>query len=294
MPMPVPRGLGRGLGSLIPQTPRDPEPAAPSETRTSAPAAAPAMMGVQRVAIESVRPNPQQPREHFAHRDLDELIASIKRHGILQPLVVTRTAEGGYELIAGERRLRAARMAGLLDVPVIVRSAEDQDKLELALIENIQRADLNPIEEARAYRKLVDDYDLTQEQVAERLGKSRPQVANTMRLLELPKEIQMAVREGRVPATAARALLSLDSAEQQIAFWQRLAGGGMTVRDVEQEVRAVKGVPPKDPNLAAAEERLRGVLGTKVDITKRGASGRIAIAFFSDEELDALLRRLSA
>lgn len=251
--------------------------------------------GVLRVPIDAVRPNPHQPREHFAHRDLDDLIASIKRHGILQPLVVTRASEGGYELIAGERRLRAARMAGLVDVPVIVRSAEAQDKLELALVENIQRADLNPIEEARAYRKLLDDYDLTQEAVAERLGKSRPQIANTLRLLDLPEEVQTAVRDGRIPVTAARALLSLDNPEQQLAWWKRLTAGGMTVRDVESGVRAAKGLPRTvDPNVAAAEEQMRAALGTKVDIQKRGPGGRIAIAFFSEEELAALVRKIAA
>ncbi|TAK04967.1 ParB/RepB/Spo0J family partition protein [Patescibacteria group bacterium] len=287
--MAMPRGLGRGLGSLIPSGP----PSAPPPQPAASPSAA-ASAGVLRVDIDQIRPNPQQPREHFAHRDLDDLIASIKRHGILQPLVVTKTADG-YELIAGERRLRAARMAGLTDVPVIVRSAEEQDKLELALVENIQRADLNPIEEARAYRKLIDDYDLTQEIVAERLGKSRPQVANTLRLLDLPEEVQSAVREGRVPVTAARALLALEGPEQQLAWWKRLTQGDMTVRDVERGVRAAKGLPARtDPNLAAAEEQLRAALGTKVDIHKRGPSGRIAIAFFSDEELDALVRRLAA
>ncbi len=286
--MAMPRGLGRGLGSLIPSGPPATPPAPPA---SSGPAAVSA--GVLHVDIDQVRPNPQQPREHFAHRDLDDLIASIKRHGILQPLVVTKTPEG-YELIAGERRLRAARMAGLADVPVIIRSADEQDKLELALVENIQRADLNPIEEARAYRKLIDDYDLTQEVVAERLGKSRPQVANTLRLLDLPEEVQSAVREGRIPVTAARALLSLEGPEQQLAWWKKLTQGEMTVRDVERGVRTAKGLPARtDPNLAAAEEQLRAALGTKVEIHKRGPAGRIAIAFFSDEELAALVRRLS-
>ncbi len=285
----MPRGLGRGLGSLIPSGP----PAAPPVS-SEQPASVVAPGGVGHVAIDLVRPNPQQPREHFAHRDLDDLIASIKRHGILQPLVVTKTPEG-YELIAGERRLRAARMAGLTDVPVIVRSAEEQEKLELALVENVQRADLNPIEEARAYKKLIEDYDLTQEAVAERLGKSRPQVANTLRLLDLPEEVQSAVREGRIPVTAARALLALEGPEQQLAWWKKLTKGDMTVRDVERGVRAPKGQPPRPaPNHAPAEERLRVALGTKVDIHKRGPAGRIAIAFFSDEELDALVRRLAA
>lgn len=290
----MPRGLGRGLGSLIPQKQSTVDSRQSTDVSTSvSPAVAP-LSGVLRVDIDQVRPNPQQPREHFAHKDLDDLIASIKRHGILQPLVVTKTPDG-YELIAGERRLRAARMAGLADVPVIIRSAEDQDKLELALVENIQRADLNPIEEARAYRKLIEDYDLTQEAVAERLGKSRPQVANTMRLLELPDEVQSAVREGRIPATAARALLALEGPEQQLAWWKKFTQGDMTVRDVERGVRAAKGLPARtDPNLAAAEEQLRAALGTKVDIHKRGPAGRIAIAFFSDEELSALVRRLAA
>ena len=291
--MAMPRGLGRGLGSLIPSGP-PPTPFQNGRTQESAPPPDAVFTGVLHVGIDLVRPNPQQPREYFGHRDLDDLIASIKRHGILQPLVVTKTPDG-YELIAGERRLRAARMAGRSDVPVVVRSAEEQDKLELALVENIQRADLNPIEEARAYRKLIEDYDLTQEAVAERLGKSRPQVANTLRLLDLPEEVQSAVREGRIPVTAARALLSLESPEQQLAWWKKLTQGDMTVRDVERGVRTAKGLPARtDPNLAAAEEQLRAALGTKVEIHKRGPSGRIAIAFFSDEELDALVRRLSA
>lgn len=292
--MAMPRGLGRGLGSLIPQKQSTVDSRQSTDLSTPMSTSAAPSAGVAHVAIDSVLPNPQQPREHFAHRDLDDLIASIKRHGILQPLVVTKTPDG-YELIAGERRLRAARMAGLTDVPVVIRSAEEQDKLELALVENIQRADLNPIEEARAYKKLIEDYDLTQEVVAERLGKSRPQVANTIRLLDLPEEVQSAVREGRIPVTAARALLSLEGPEQQLAWWKKLTQGEMTVRDVERGVRAAKGLPVRtDPNLAAAEEQLRAALGTKVEIHKRGPSGRIAIAFFSEEELAALVRRLAA
>lgn len=284
------RGLGRGLGSLIPQGP------ASKEVTTPIAAGAPTSVeiGSLRVPIGDIVPNPEQPREHFAHAELEDLIASIKVHGVLQPLVVTKKASGGYELISGERRLRASKIAGLSEVPVVVRTAQEQEKLELALIENIQRADLNPIEEARAYRRLMEEYDLTQEVVAERLGKSRPQVANTMRLLDLPENIQQAVRDGQIPASAARALVAVHDPKEQQRLLARLLKDDMTVRAVEEMVRARKGGSLlRDPNVAAAEEALRATLGTRVDIHKRGAAGKIAIAFFSEEELSGLIGKLS-
>ncbi len=283
------RGLGRGLGSLIPQRSR---PAAPSVVATAASAVTSGGEGLRRVPVASIAPNPQQPRVHFAHGDLDDLIASIKRHGILQPLVVTEKSDGMFELISGERRLRASTMAGLTEVPVIIRTAEEQEKLELALIENIQRADLNAIEEARAYRKLMDDYGLTQEMVADRLGKSRPQIANTLRLLNLPETMQQAVRDGQISASAARTLVAVQDPKLQEKLWKKLLTEGMSVRDVEQAVRSKSTQNAKDPNLTAAEAALRESLGTRVDIQKRGAAGKISIAFFSDDELNGLLERL--
>jgi ParB family chromosome partitioning protein len=247
------------------------------------------------VPIERVLPNPHQPREYFAHGDLEDLIASIKTHGILQPLIVTEKKDGTYELIAGERRLRASRMAGLSSVPVVIRQADAQEKLELALIENIQRQDLHALEEAKAYRELMDDYHLTQEQVAARVGKSRSQVANTLRLLELPEEIQHAVAAGTVPPSAARTLLSFDSAEEQIRWWQRMMNEKLTVRDVEEAVRRVRGpqrVAIPDANIEADETVLRSALNTKVQVKKHGEAGTISLSFFSTEEYRALVDRL--
>lgn len=283
------RGLGRGLGSLIP---RATPPAAEPPTVSAAPAAqvpgAPLI-----VPIERIVPNPHQPRQHFAHGDLDDLIASIKKHGVLQPLVVTTKGDGTYELIAGERRLRASSMAGLTEVPIVVRAAAAQEKLELALIENIQRADLNPIEEAKAYQILMRDYDLTQEAVADQLGKSRAVIANTLRLLDLPQEIQDAVQSGKVPSTAARALLSLRDPDAQLAWWKKLAKEGLSVHALEEGVRTASRGAGRDPNVAAAEDALRQILGAKVHISKRGPAGRIQISFFSDDEFSELIERLS-
>lgn len=300
--MTTPRGLGRGLGSLIPsKAPSLPKskPEAASATAGSETAKAPVVTaaGVPLIVpIERVSPNPHQPRERFDHGELEDLIASVKTHGILQPLVVTEREDGTYELIAGERRLRAARLAGLLGVPVVIRGAAERDKLELALIENIQRQDLNPIEEARAYRRLMDEYGLTQEEVAARVGKSRPQVANTVRLLELPEDIQDAVRSGKVQGTAARAMLALGSKEEQLDWWRRMSAEKLTVRDIEEAARRAKGphkVSIPNADIEADEAAIRGALGTKAIVKKRGESGQIAIHFFSTEEYRALVERLS-
>ena len=282
--MPTTRGLGRGLGSLIPQQ---------IVKEVHSPAAGVPLI----VPLEHVVPNPFQPRQDFSHTDLEELISSIKIHGILQPLVVTEKTNGIYELIAGERRLRAARMAGLSGVPVIVRTAADQDKLELALIENIQRQDLNPIEEARAYRRLLDEHSLRQEDVALRVGKSRSQIANTVRLLELPIAIQDAVRSGSLSATAARTLLSFDTPDEQMQWWQRMSKEKMSVHEIEEAVHRTQGkrrVTIPNANIEADEAVLRGVLGTKVSIKKRGDSGTIVISFFSPEEYRAIVDKITS
>lgn len=293
------RGLGRGLGSLIPQK----QQSAPSQFKTEKTQTEPARESTSIAAgiplfvqIDQVVPNPHQPREDFSHAELEELINSIKIHGILQPLIVTDKKDGTYELIAGERRLRASRMAGLAAVPVIIRDAIDSEKLELALIENIQRQDLNALEEARAYKRLMEDHGLTQEQVASRVGKSRSQVANTLRLLDLPQEIQEAVRGGTVSASAARTLLSLGSKDEQIGWWQRMMSEKMSVHDVEEAVRRAQkpyAVHIPDVNLEADEAALRTSLGTKVSIKRRGDAGIIALSFFSPEEYRELVNRLS-
>jgi ParB family chromosome partitioning protein len=294
------RGLGRGLGSLIPKKIAKEPDREETKTRAALPAAETAIAspsGVPLVIpIERVLPNPYQPREHFSHDELEELIASIKSHGILQPLIVTEKIDGTYELIAGERRLRAARLAGLTAVPVFIRGAEERDKLELALIENIQRQDLNPIEEARAYRRLLDEYNLTQEEVALRVGKSRPQIANTVRLLELPPEVQAALAAGKVTASAARSMLALGSREEQLDWWHKAVSEKLTVRDIEEAARRVRGprqVNIPDANLEADEAAMRGILGTKVSVKKRGEAGQILLHFFSNEEYRSLVERLS-
>jgi len=286
------KGLGRGLGSLIPQKQQEAASGPVSETGRQA-------GGPRYVPVSDIQPNPHQPREQFGHQQLDDLISSVKTHGILQPLIVTSRPEGGYELIAGERRLRAAKLAGLPSVPVIIRNAKEMEKLELALIENIQRQDLNPLEEAKAYRKLIDDHNLTQEEVARRIGKSRPVVANALRLLTLPETVQLAIRDGKVAASAARTIASFETPDEQLKFYETLAAEKLTVRDLEDRLRERKSGhrgprAMKDPNLEAAEEELQQALGTKVKIVKRGETGRIEIAFYSDEELAALREKLTA
>jgi ParB family chromosome partitioning protein len=247
---------------------------------------------ILQISPSSIVPNPRQPRHHFAEEDLADLKASILEHGIMQPLVVTKKADGAYELIAGERRLRSAKAVGLKTVPVIVREANDQQKLELALIENIQRADLNAVEEARAYRQLMEDFALTQEDVAGRVGKSRSQVANTVRLLELSTDMLAAVVDGRITKSHARTLLSETNEGRRRALFEKMVSGGVTVRRAEQAVgnRQLGG---KDPNIAALEVMLREKLGTKVTIDVKGAESTIAIHCYSKDDLSEMIKRLS-
>lgn len=278
--------LGRGLGSLIPQKQSITEQVIP-EARTQ----------ILDALVSDVVENPRQPRHHFSPADLEDLIASIKEHGILQPLVVTR-AGAKYELIAGERRLRASRTLGLKTVPVIVRDASEQQKLELALIENIQRQDLNALEEAIAYKALVDEFNLTQEDVGKRVGKSRSNVANILRLLELPEEMLHALRDGKITKSHARTLLAESDEMKREALFEAMLHGGVTVREAEARVtsaprKSSSKVSRKDPNLLAHEKRLREILGTKVEIKESGGKGNISIAFYSREELIDLLDRLS-
>lgn len=292
-------GLGRGLGSLIPQ--KIPVSAAESADQsaivTSSNSHLPvgALAGVTEISPNSIEVNPHQPRAYFAPGDLEDLVASIKEHGILQPLVVTDRGDGEYELIAGERRLRASKQLGLKTVPVIIRNATDQQKLELALIENIQRQDLNAIEEARAYQSLIELFSLTQEQAALRVGKSRSNVANTLRLLELDPDVQQALMEGKISRSHARTLLSEPDEGRRRALFEKMLGGGMTVREAEARAGSLPSASAgRDPNVTALEAELREALGTKVNLSMKGGAGRITIHFYSKDELKNMIKKLTA
>lgn len=274
------RGLGRGLEALIPG-------GGPLEGGDEA--------GLKTVPIDAIGPNPHQPRADFKEEELAELARSISEHGLIQPLIVTQN-DGRYTLIAGERRWRAARRAGLSTLPVIVKEASSQEMLELALIENIQRADLNPLEEALAYQQLTAEFGLTQEQVAQRVGRSRPAVANTLRLLNLPATVQQAVVDGRLSGAHARTLLPLPTPEQQTAVMNSILNQGLNVRQTEALVRKLlAGAKPKpkpasrpSPELTELESRFGQSLGTRVNVQKQGSKGKVIIHFYSDEELQAI------
>ena len=271
--------LGRGLGALIP----DLHPA------------------VEEVDVDLIAPNPHQPRSVFDPDALSELAASIREHGIIQPLIVSRPDGHGaapYQLIAGERRLLAARQAGLARVPVIVKEASPQALLELALVENLQREDLGALEEASAFRRLAEEFSLTQEAIATRVGRSRSAVANSLRLLSLSAEIQASLARGEITAGHARALLGIDDAAERHSAWLRIVEGGLTVREAETLSKGRARLRPRltrrpSPDVAALEERLRSSLGTRVDLRKGRKGGRMTVYFFSDEELEAIIEKLS-
>jgi ParB family chromosome partitioning protein len=254
---------------------------------------------IQEVELAKIVPNPFQPRKVFEPEALKELADSIKEHGVIQPLVVTKTPTG-YELVVGERRFRASQLAGLEKVPAIVKEAMvDQTKLEVALIENIQRQELNPIEEAQAYDRLMKTFSLTQDQVAKKVGKSRPAIANTVRLLNLPAEIQRGVIEGKVSEGHARAVLGLADPEKMLLMYKLILEQGLNVRQVEAKVRELSlrrqmDAAAPDPKLMALETELRGKLGTQVKIQRQGQGGKITIEFFSDEELNELIGKMAA
>jgi ParB family transcriptional regulator, chromosome partitioning protein len=276
-------GLGRGLGALIPSVENP-----PSEN------------GVLMVVVGAISPNPRQPRSKIQPEELNELTASIREHGVLQPLIVTpQDAAGQYILIAGERRLQAARLAGLESVPVMVRQATDQQRLELAIIENVQRSDLSPLEEAEAYRQLADDFGLSHEQIAAQVGKSRVAVTNTLRLHKLPDAVKNALIEGHISEGHARALLALATPEAQSAALRTVMAQELNVRQTEELVRKLSGSqaekkprPLPAPEVAELEERLRSSLGTKVTLRAGRKGGTLTIHYYSNEELDALTGRL--
>jgi ParB family chromosome partitioning protein len=291
-----PRGLGKGLGALIPSAgPRD---ATAENARES---------GLLMAPVTDIIPNPRQPRGRIDPDALAELSASIKEHGLIQPLIVTRAAAGGkapYQLIAGERRWRAAQLAGLETVPVVVKEATSQQMLELALVENIQRSDLNALEEAEAYQHLIDDFALNQQEVADRVGKSRVAVANTLRLLRLPDRVKALLADGALSEGHGRALLSLADEDAIIEAAGIVISRGLTVRQTEELVRRLlevkaeaepEEVEPDDPdraNTRRLEEAFRGALGTKVALSRGRKGGRLVISFYSDEELQNIYEKI--
>jgi len=274
-------GLGKGLDALIPSL----QPV------------------VEQVDIDLIAPNPQQPRSVFDPAALTELAESIREHGVIQPLIVSRPQgrdSAPYQLIAGERRLLASRQAGLLKVPVIVKEASPQALLELALVENLQRQDLGPLEEASAFRRLGEDFKLTQEQIAVRVGRSRSAVANSLRLLSLSEDMQASLARGEISAGHARALLGIEDVEERRAAWRRIVEGHLTVRDAESLAKGggllrsrKASAKRRSADLEALEEQLRASLGTKVDLTRGRSGGRVVIHYYSDEELEAIIERLS-
>ncbi len=275
------KGLGKGLSALIPDT---------------------SVLGTERVThlrIDSIRPNPFQPRKHFDESKLAELAQSIKAHGIVQPLVV-RAVGDAYELVVGQRRLRAARMAGLEQVPVTITEVDDAEMVQVALIENLQREDLNPLEEAESYRRLVEEFGVTQEDLAETLGRSRPSISNTMRLLNLDPEVQAVVSRGTISMGHARALLSIQDPDLQKEACRRVVEQELSVRETEGLVRRVLAAGrmeaqesarahPKDPEIVSLEERLRRAFGTQVRILPGKKKGKIEIEYYSEEDLERII-----
>jgi ParB family chromosome partitioning protein len=267
-------GLGRGLDALIPR-------AVPASD-------------VPEISLDRIARNPHQPRNRFDEAETAELAASIVLHGLLQPIVVRATADGGYELIAGERRLRAARIAGLTHIPAVVRESADGEQLELALVENLQRQDLNAIEEATAYRELIDRFALSHEEVARKVGKNRVTISNALRLLDLTEETREAIADGRISEGHGRALAALTVPELQRAALLIVIERHLSVRQTEELVRRRRdSAPPRrggpiSGDLADLEAQLRGLLATRVGIVRTRRGGRLVIDFYSDEELDRL------
>ena len=294
-------GLGRGLGALLggqnsPETTQAPTDS-PSETQSVPPET------VRQVSIDSVQPCPSQPRKDFERQPLEELAESIKVNGILQPMVARTTEGGQLELIAGERRWRAAQIAELETVPVIVREASDSQVLELALVENLQREDLNPIEEAQGYALLMEAFNLTQEATAQRVGKSRAAVANAVRLLNLSEPLQTHLRQGRLSVGHAKVILGLDDAQQQTLVANRVIKESLSVRETEELTDKLQGgstgktstqrsPQTRGVHVTSLENRLKEKLGTKVSLTYREGKGALTIKYFSDEDLERILKIL--
>lgn len=293
-------GLGRGLGSLIPNKKLKDLPDGDISSAVLAPVTAGDILDkhekIWQLPVEQVIPNPHQPRHDFSPENLTELADSIKEHGIISPLIVTEAGKNQWQIIAGERRWRAAKMIGLEKVPAVVRELTEQKKMEVALIENLQRQNLNPLEVAMAYEKLVDEFNLSQEELAKKVGKSRSAVANVIRILNVRDEVKQAIVEGKISEGHARVLAGLP-AEDQLEVLQQILTNNYSVRETEKagkEVVVKKHIRKVnfDPEVKAREEELQRALGTKVEIKKYGPSGQIIIKFFSDEELEEIYRKI--
>lgn len=290
--------LGRGLSSLIPQ----------KVNKAAATLAGEAVIEVASVADKSrvlqLKPeqiafNPMQPRKNFNEHQLNELVESIKQYGMIQPLIVTQNPPadaGKFELIAGERRLRAAKILGLAVVPAIVREADEQQKLELALVENLQREDLNSIETALAYRKLIDEFNLSQDQLAAKVSRSRPVITNTLRLLNLPEEIQTALIQGKITEGHAKIIVGLETEAQQMALYKKVLLNKMTVNDSLKETRVMGGTKQARIKINYADKdkefAFRQFFGTKAEVKRKGRGGQVIIYFFSDEELGEMVNKI--
>jgi len=275
------RALGKGLSALIPEK-------TPSDKKNE----------IVFVQTESVKPNPFQPREHFDEEELQDLMQSIKEKGVIQPIIVRRIGDN-YELIAGERRLRASKMLGLPEIPVIVKEVQDKDSLEISLIENIQRQELNPVEEARAFEYLIKKFQVTQEKISEALGVSRASVANLLRILKLPQEIQEEIKKGRISFAHAKALLEVENENYQRKLTQEIIAKGLSVRELENIIKMRRSPrssyrkieqPAREPIVAVLEEELQQFLATKVRIDKRKKRGHITIEFYSQEDLQRIAK----
>jgi len=300
-------GLGRGLGSLIPQKPivQDNKPAVPAESAVVV--AQPVVLTheknetvpdagrVLQVPIDLIDINPMQPRLKFTEHKIDELVESIRKYGVIQPLIASRKGER-FELIAGERRLRSSKIAGLTSVPVVIRDAKEQEKLEVALIENIQREDLDPIETGIAYKRLIDEFNLTQEEVSKQLGKSRSAVTNTLRMLHLPEEIRQALIERKITEGHAKYLVGIESEEKQLLLFRKILHNNLSVRDTSQESRRMGGTKAARIKINYEDQdkefALREFFGTKVEIKRKGNGGKIIVDFYSDDELAGIMGKV--
>ncbi|MBI4215380.1 MAG: ParB/RepB/Spo0J family partition protein [Parcubacteria group bacterium] len=289
-----PKGLGRGLGSLIPNI-RKIESLPMQGIETLPTQSFKTKEAVFEIPVEAIRPNAMQPRRDFSELELAELMESIRLYGVLNPIIVCRSGEDQYELIAGERRWRASKMLGLPTIPALIRDCQTQQKLELALIENIQRKDLNPIEEALSYQKLNDEFNLTHEDIAKRLGKSRSQITNLIRLLNLPEEIRQGLQEGKLTFGHAKLLLTIDDPNEQLSNYRHMVIHQISVREGERLVRKRPSAPVgRDPYWDSMERLLQERLQTKVNIVNKGEDeGKVIIEFYSKEDIEGLAHRLS-
>jgi len=289
------RALGKGLDSLLPRVPTPPPAAAPAETHGGKP---------REIPIEQIDRNPFQTRTQMNEEQLSELAASITANGVVQPILVRPLASGRFQLIAGERRWRASQLAGKLTIPAILRQVSDEQAMEITIVENLQRADLNPMEQARAFERLAREFHMTQEQMATRTGKDRATVANFLRLLRLPATVQGRVEKGELSFGHARALLSLEHAEEMEKAAQRVAGLSLSVRQTETYVQGLlhpekaakrepKPEPPVDPNVREVQERLQRALGLKVQIEDHKGRGKVIIEYAKLEDFDTLLEQLA-